>query len=512
MPLAWAACRVPSGGTAALGLLNYSLGMLQAVPILAVAMIASIALRDGPAPDLASREIWVSAWKDVPAGLRYVTPMLWLEGDYRPGQDNESIDPEPLARASKSLPEGRRVLLWYRYFRSFWGARQDAIQLADRNVDGPWSQFAVTQVRSEWSRFLQLYKYCGGALDLVVGDCEEWGRFTSWSLSPGQLDAIRLDTRFGEALYGCPSLRDLTTGFALEEVASSRSYTSSLKWNCAIGRFTAAVMSHAIWEPAVAAFPRIKGSNYDGKLMVDRPAPDLNGHPQPSENRFGSSSSPVAYGAIQQASTAWFIDDSDPTQLSRTGVTRLKRGSWQSFLIDVQLGRACRRGSPNSPLMPWIALPTYAGDLPGLVGYPEDRRLWSEMVRHYALFGTSVFLWWNTTSLPGPGGTSVPALGRDQMAKDLNALMLEINGQTGGLVQRTISTVPVSFRASIVTSGAVLTDGTRLWRVTVQPGIRRIKESFGGSVLEIPAGELGVWISRRDEVVPDYQPAPPDQN
>jgi|LauGreDrversion4_2_1035121.scaffolds.fasta_scaffold61958_4 hypothetical protein len=98
------------------------------------------------------------------------------------------------------------------------------------------------------------------------------------------------------------------------------------------------------------------------------------------------------------------------------------------------------------------------------------------------------------------------------MAKDLNALMLEINGQTGGLVQRTISTVPVSFRASIVTSGAVLTDGTRLWRVTVQPGIRRIKESFGGSVLEIPAGELGVWISRRDEVVPDYQPAPPDQN
>jgi hypothetical protein len=271
-------------------------------------------------------------------------------------------------------------------------------------------------------------------------------------------------------------------------------------------------MSRAIWEPAVAAFPGIKGSNYDGKQMLDRPAPDLNGHPQPSDNRFGSSSSPVAYGTIQQAATAWFIDDSDPTQLSRTGTRRLKRGSWQSFLIDVQLGRACRRGSPDSPLMPWIALPTYAGDVPGLVGYPEDPRLWLEMVRHYALFGTSVFLWWNTTSLPGPGGASAPAAGREQMARDLDALILEINRQTGGIVERTISTAPVSFEASIVTSGAVLADGTRLWRVTVRPGTRRIKESSSGSVVEIPVGELGVWISRRDDVVPDFQPVPPDQN
>jgi hypothetical protein len=75
--------------------------------------------------------IWVASWKPVAEDLKYVTPMVWLDGDFRPGQDNVSIDPESLAAATKRLPAGRRVIVWYRYFRSFWGISGDAVPCSD---------------------------------------------------------------------------------------------------------------------------------------------------------------------------------------------------------------------------------------------------------------------------------------------------------------------------------------------------------------------------------------------
>jgi hypothetical protein len=457
-------------------------------------------------------EIWVSSWKSVPRDLAYVTPMIWAEGDFRPGTENESIDPEPLARASRSIPKGRRVILWYRYFRSFWGAREDGLQVSGRMVSGPWAEFAVAKVQSEWSRFLQLYKYCGGELDFVVGDCEEWGRFTSWNLSEGQIEAIREDVRFGQAMYGCPSLAEMTAGIALDDVCRPQRSNANLRWNCAIGKFTAAVMSRAIWDPAVATFPAIRGCNYDGKRMLDQPAPDLNGHCQPSDNVFGTSPSPVAYGAIQQAATAWFIDPANSSRLSLTGTRRLERGPWQSFLMDMQLGRACRRGSPDKPMMPWVALRTYAGDTPGFVGYPAAPEYWSEMVRHYALLGTSAFLWWNTTSLPGPGGTSVPATGRDEMAREFNVLVTDINARTRGVVGRTVTSEPIAFDAPIIVTGAIRIDGRRIWRVTARPGIRRLRDSQSGEVVELPEGQPGFWLESNDDREPRFVVAAPDQN
>lgn len=459
-----------------------------------------------------AQEVWVSAWKPVPGGLKFVTPMIWVDGDFRPGLDSESVDPEPLARASQSVPSGRRVLLWYRYFRSFWGARQDAIPLAGRLFDGPWSQFAIDKVQSEWSRFLQLYKYCGGSADFVVGDCEEWGRFTSWGLAPGQLGAIRTDARFTQAMHRCPSLSDLTAGVNLDEIGNPQRSTAYLEWNRAIGRLTAAVMARAIWDPAIAAFPSIKGCNYDGKRMIDRPAPDLNGHAQPSDNVFGTSPSPVAYGAIQQATTAWFIDQSDPSRLSHVGAHRIGRGPWQSFLVDVQLGRACRRGSPDAPMMPWVALRTYAGDTPGFVGYPDDPEYWSEMIRHYVLLGTSVFLWWNTTSLPGTDGSSLPAAGRDEMAREFDALMEEVNARTGGVVRKSITSEPISFESGVVASGAELADGRRMWRVTAKPGVRELRDTLSGQVVPLPDGARGFWVERRDDVFPRFEPVVTGQN
>jgi hypothetical protein len=473
--------------------------------LLMFALLQTAVVPQSPAP-ATNPEIWVSAWKSVPDGLRFVSPMLWVDGDYRPSADNPSIDPEPIARASRALPPGRRVLLWYRYFRSFWGDPADQIDASGKKADTPWGEFAVPKAMAEWQRFLQLFKYCGGKVDYLVGDCEEWGRFTCWGVNAAQLSALHGDPRFDKPMYGSPSLRALTEGIPLDEVLQPQRSDSYLRWNLEISRFTGALMNHAIWAPAKEVFPSLQGSNYDGKRMVDRPAPDPNGHPQPSDNIFGTAPSPVAYGAVQQANTAWFIDPADPTRLAHEGTKRLGRGPWQSLLMDVQLGRACRRGSTDRPMHPWIAPRHYAGDTPGVVGYPEDPRCYREMLRHYALLGTSVFLWWNTTALPGPGGTSVPITDRDALAMEMDGTMAEINARTRGVVRSTIGSEPISFEATVVITGAVRADGRCIWRVSARPDVRALRNAATGEVVTLPGDEIGFWFERDDATVPSFVP------
>jgi hypothetical protein len=452
-------------------------------------------------------EIWAAAWKPVPGQLKFVSPMIWLNGYYKPGQDNESIDPEAVANQAKSLPRGRRMLLWYRYFLSFWGNRGDAVEGRNgKSFASPWPRAAAPAVSGEWTRFLALFRYCGGELDYLVGDCEDWARFTSWGLSDEQVDAIVGDPRFGQRMFGAPSLRELTEGIQLSDVTRPQRSDAYLRWNLKLGTFTAAVMNETIWDPAKRAFPALQGSNYDGKRMLDRPAPDLNGHAQPSDNVFGTSSSPVAYGVVEQAATSWFISSTDPTKLGRTGSERLGRGPWQSFMMDVQVGLACRRQTPDAPLMPWIAPVTYPGDRQGSVGYPVDPRCWEEMVRQYALLGTSVFLWWNPESVAVPGGPTITIERRDELPRQLDQLLSEINSRTGGSVARTLRTEPLSFRDEVFVGGAVLANGKRLWRVSVAPGIKGLTERATGRAVDLAPGELGAWVETTGDRPPDLIP------
>lgn len=454
-------------------------------------------------------EIWAAAWKPVTGNLSYVTPMIWVDGYFKPGQDNPSIDPEPIARQSKRLPAGRRVLLWYRYFLSFWGCTADARSMPDgRTVALPWPSVAAPAIKSEWSRFLDLYRFCGGEIDYLVGDCEDWTRFLSWGLSEEQLGAIRGDSRFDVAGYGTPSLRQLTAAIALDKVLKPQESADYLGWNLQVGRFASAVMNDTIWRPAVERYPALAGSNYDGKRMLDRPAPDLNGHSQPSDNIFGTCASPVAYGVVSQASSAWFIDDTDPTRLARKGSSHLGRTPWGSFLMDVQLGRACRRGSMNEPMMPWIAPATYPGDKPGTVGYADDTRLWDEMVRQYALLGTSVFLWWNPKVVPVPGGKTIIVPDHDALAGRLDDLLKEVNSRLGGRVLRSLASEPVSFRSRHVIGGAQIGGGRYMWRISVAPGVTSLVDPSSGERIDLAPGALGAWFETATSIPPPWVPAP----
>ena len=147
---------------------------------------------------------------------------------------------------------------------------------------------------------------------------------------------------------------------------------------------------------------------------------------------------------------------------------------------------------------PWIALRYDAGDTPGFGGYPEDQRCYREMLRHYALLGTSVFLWWNTTALPRPDGTSGPITDRDALATEMDGTMTEINARTGGVVRSTIGSEPISFEATVVITGAVRADGRCIWRVSARPDVRALRNVVTGEVVTLPGDEIGFWVERDD--------------
>lgn len=475
-----------------------SLGLVVGLAFLCMPILAM----QGELPKATTdRPIWVASWKTVWADLPHVTPMLWLDGALlcNPNPGDRLPDPVRVAEASKTLPVGRRVLLWYRYFTTFWTCTEDEVrsEATGATYPGPWADAAMARIEMEWSRWLDQFQQAGGRLDVLVGDCEDWSKFTNWWLKSDQLAAIRADARFRRAKYGLEPLADLLKGVNLDKVIDNASSNEYLAWNLAISKLTAAEMTRAVWDPACKAFPALKGSNYGGVRSITQPAPDPNGHPQPLDCVVGTSPSPVAYGSLLQASTSCSIDQADPTRLVLGGRQRLPQDAWSSFLIDQQQGRAARRGSPDRPLMPWIASPTFVGDDGHSIGYPKDPRYYIENVLHYALLGTEIFLWWN----PLVGGEQ-PLPADLKLAQFLEGIMVRLNEQTGGVVERTIEASPVRFDAPFVLTGARCRDGRTLWRVTFKPDVRSYRRIETGELRTLPSNAVGEWIQTADDRPP----------
>ena len=435
--------------------------------------------------------IWVASWSTVPRDVSAIVPMVRVEGDFRPGGDNPSLNPESYADRLKQLPRGRRVLFWARYSHSFWVQGTDSLRspAGEPLIADPASPKAVEVVSTEWRRFLELIKFCGTEVDHLVGDNEDWGKFKSWSIKEEDFKAMC-------SLQEAPNTPPLKAPCDSEFLQIQRPGSPAhVAWNLCISGRSAQTMIAAIWLPAIAVFPGLTGSNFDGVRTLDRPSPDLNGHAQPWDNIVGNRAAPSIYGQVQQVADAWFIDDKDPSGLSREGSIRLSRGPWSSLLIDVQQLRAVRRGSLGQPLTPWIAPRTYSGDVPGSVGYPNDPRYYLELLRHAALSGTEYFLWWNTRVFPPGSRSGGPSL--DELAIELNGWIEGINHDLHGKVIECISTEPESFNTKVLLTGAKCADGLVRWRATVRPEVRALRDRSSGTIIPIPPAEVGVWITRQ---------------
>jgi hypothetical protein len=469
--------------------------------IAAAASIATATAADDHGEVAIVDPIWIAAWGDPGAAVRNAVPMVRLPGTFVPLAQNESVDVEALARQLMQRPRGRRALLALRYGASFWGTRGDT---TDRGqlpaVAGPWAETAVSQIGREWPRTLALLKHCGAELDLVVLDLEEWGRMGTWWLDAPQMEALRGDPRWRLPIFGLEplssSLHELEA-MPASEIKRPGPQGAYLKWNLEIGRATAHVMSEALWKPVREVFPSSRCSNYQGFRSRDRAAPDGNGHQQPHDNIVGNAASPSLYGEIESIVNL-AIDDSDPTRVAWSGSKHLKREPWTSFLLCHQQARACVRGAPQTPLMPWIANPSYPGDAPEkpVVAFPRDLRCYDENIRHAALLGVPTFLWWRQDGKSSPSDND-----------RVDGLISEINAHTLGRIKEPADVEPISFLSEVVVTGGRRHDGKWLWRVTVSPEVAALHEAGTGREWAPTAESLGFWVETAENTAPKWEVA-----
>jgi hypothetical protein len=471
-----------------------------AAAALAVTLVAAAAQSAPPDAAGVKDPIWVSSWGSVPAGIRTMDRMVLVPGDFRPFAQSESVNPEDIARRLKAIPPGRRAVLINRYCHSFWGQRADQAEAGGKAFPTPWPDAAIKEIAKDWPRILHLLKYCGGTIDLLVGDFEEWGRLSTWWATDAQIDALRADARWNEPRYGLPPLGQLLGDLAAVPASSIRAAGRGgtyMTWNWAMGKYAAGAMNVALWEPAIATFPKLIGCNYQGQRSMDRPAPEGNGHQQPQDNLFGNAASPSLYGEVSSIVNL-FIDPSDPTRISWTGNVHMKRTPWHSFLMCQQQARSCVRGAPTVPLIPWVAHLSYEGDAAGqsIVSFPKDPRCYDENVRQVALLGTPTILWWRSMEAPPQPDTS-----------RLDALISDINAHTLGRIKEPADVEPISFLSEVVVTGGRRHDGTWVWRVSVSPEVAMLREVGTGREWAPTAETLGFWVETAEKAAPKWEVA-----
>ena len=487
-----------------------------------------------------AREIWAATWEQQPS-LQYVFPMVWLRWpmDKQPIYENnieryQSFFPRvsvpdvaSIKGALSALPPGRRALFAWHFGAGFFG---DTTWSADNvaSLDGtpsqqpsPWCESAVELARTQWTAALSSMKAQDVNFDFLVLDNEQQGIFNNFNLmdqdaSGRFVKSIVNDPRASEALFGLPALNDQLIGVDTNRVGGPGAGTDYLAWNDVVAKLTTAALNEALWAPAKSAYPNLKGSNYEGfKMSATDAAPDWYGHAQPHDNVFGSSNSPICYGVLIHAATAWGINPADPTRLILGGSAKLPRGPWSSLLMDVQTIRSVRR-SGQTELCPWISTPVYTGGEPGqqlttpLCGYPTAPQYHDEMIRHLALAGSKTFLVWNSPSSPITTvyQTAAPAL-RIEHANRLNELLRELNTKLGGFVENPLAINRIAFNSNILVSGAQTSSGRYVWRVSVKPGVTALSLRGTTTVLAIPAGDAGVWFESSTAEVPVFDSVNP---
>ncbi len=461
-----------------------------------------------PAPPRSSEPtaapgIWAATWSSVPGGLRFVTPMVWLR-DVRSGFENfgntggQVLPVDRVAQELRQAPKGRRALhLWY-YRDGLLTDPSDKVPQLASGVRTPWPTNAETRIRTQWTNALAALATAGAKPEVIILDNEEPGHLTNWHLTSAQISILMDDARFNDALLmsTTSSVSSVVKPYIGATYAGPQSGAGYLAWNLVIQSIANQAIDRAIWQPARARFPDIKGSNYQGsKISVGEASSDFNGHAQPLNNRFGTASAPALYGLLDGAARYCSIDPSDRTRLRLgAGGTPIGKSAWLAFLMDVQVGRSVRR-SDATPMHPWIASPSWRGDTEGTACYKMDARYYDEMVRHIALLRTETFMLWNPPELVNGVETTISRDRRHAEGRALDAVLADINRRLNDKIAEPLDASRLAWDARIVATGAKVGTNAYLWRVTAKPEVRSFQVGSGGPIVQIPAGAVGAWIT-----------------
>ena len=431
-----------------------------------------------------SGPIWAASWSDVPDDVRHITPMIRVRS---------TASPEKAAQESVSRPAGRAVMLVLGPERAMATNPADHVRTSDgkrTHISGPWLDEGIRNVRRTMQRFFTQYHRAGGRLDWLVLDFEI-GR-SNWSydarvrkqhmqavLADPRGDQIRDELlRRGLTDEGIANIHDAhwsrpryTLGGTDLSDELQRHNPPYIVWNALMSERLAESLHEAVFEPARDFYRDVQGSNYNYCILSpENIVPEINGHLQYTNGRFGTHGARSFYGVINNLSRVRTADGS-PYGEAPFDVLR-----WQ-----VNTLRAIQRSS-NRPFQAWVSNKSYRSSR------FKDNGYYEELIYHLALGETENFLYWHSTGREGV--TSIHA----QQARILDQCLNELNRWFDGRPRRSVSHAEVPWDSSLVVSGMHLGEESILWRITVPPGTKAVTVEPPGETLQLSDGQVGCWF------------------
>lgn len=476
----------------------------------------------------------------------YVKPMVHVFDSVDNGAYNLSTASQFIARSARfpyitqklaELPSGQRMLFLKRYQSGpFYGNTLDRIDQDPNKKQLPWADFEGATVETDWRQVAQELKNNGAEPDYIILASEQIGysttgfraKFNTADVTTRGFTftvfGITSDARYTQPWHTSPSFYNMITDYGAfpidfkyltDPTGNGQPHPQFRKhyiyWDRGIYSLFGAFLNRYIVQPGKEIFPNAKFSNYLGEEIIpDDNVFDENGHNYYYSGVVGDSPSPVLYAGINFTSVYAIFND-DPTQIIRTDYspkqTALVSNAWNQVLQLVNRQRGTKRGSPNSPIHPWIASKYYTSNT--YKSYWMDNEinenLYYEVIRHVALTSTEVFLYWNQGESAYPGDNTQERL-NDSCSK-LNDVLADINSVLGGFTTTSATTERLSYNAKYIISGAPRSAGGYIWRITPRPGV--ILQDSNGSVLVTEPGG-GIWIqtnTSQQPVVTEYSPA-----
>lgn len=512
-------------------------------------------------------------------GWTYITPMVNFSGQFarKPAYTSGWTLSPIINRAAsllKQLPEKKRAILpvyfftevpWYQYSDgisfdrgytyTFYNDMYSTTQ-TQKVFPTIWSVDGVSMAKNAFTGLINTFGNTGATVDYLMSNMELFSAYSSFSIAGY--------TAFKKTVVGLPQYGESYRGLtSFEEWMSSEGATIG---NIGVEGQIALGPDYLVWEGIQRAyinvaldeiyseidnvFPNSTRLEYEWSYLSDGDpldgAPDINGHPQWFRYIFGNAAAPQIYGWMGGIAAGSFgVCGYDPTYLYFNpggGNTLPAKNAWTSFLMGVQTVRSAKRGSPDTPITPWIASVRFPGDLgayPGgsaaapQVGFADmslgfnswqgltlnssagNSAYYFEMLKHVALQGVKAFPYWNAFSFtneaaPKVAGSNVQAntvfagdTGYVRDMNDLNTTLGEINERLGGFTLTTADSSRVSWIAPYIASGAPGPNGiTWWWRITANPdyvvtvdGTTTLSATGPGMWLGTTGPTLGVGIT-----------------
>ena len=414
------------------------------------------------------------------------------------------------------LPSGKRA---YRTMRYDNGPIYN--EVGDRYVSGrqsPWAENAGVTLNSDVTTLFTRLGNSGAVPDYIIIDCEQGGTFAfpyaasaNWT---NQIFGITSDSKFNQTWYGLTSFNNLYTqggsySFGFTNLVNGTYHPQNTRdylfWDRAVFAIHDTLVNQFIATPLKSIYPSVTVNNYNSMVILDGGtagnAYDYNGHPIVRTGIAGDAAAPELYAGWTGASAAYGVLETDTTRIVRTdyaGTTAFPSNAWNQLLILIQKIRAVKRGSPNTPITPWVASPYFVDNAAGFDSKWNDNStnlgLYYESIRHFALTGVQMFNYFNSAETDSNKVNTA--------CTKLNSVLTELNTLLGRY-QLTSQTYNerIDFLSNYIISGAPTNRNTYLWRVTPKPGV--VIEHPDGTIIETDS-DGGAWIETDTGTIPTF--------